>query len=391
MIGASLLWVGWFGFNAGSNLEANGTDGARLHQHLRRDGGRGAVLAVRRVGAPRASRRCSASRRARSPASCDHAGGRLRRPDGRDRPRPRRRRRLLRVRARRVKNALGYDDSLDVFGVHCVGGILGALATGILVNPGARRRRHRRLRHASRASWRSATYAIGDAGHGPGQGRAADPRLVRRRLRDPLQDRRPDRSACASRRKRSAKASTSPTTASAPTTTEAGETPSSRSRSERRGRRTRPKAEPGGGCRGLTSRSRSRARPGRAIDSFARASTSHQAQPPPAPLGASPRVLRHALRAWVGGRSSALLRRRRLLLQALGNGRVDGVENHLHFVQHLVVPEAQHAIACVLERRGAPLVAPALVVEAVLRAIDLEREARSPLGWSKRAFAQRTR
>ena len=34
-----------------------------------------------------------------------------------------------------VKNALGYDDSLDVFGVHCVGGIVGALATGILVNP----------------------------------------------------------------------------------------------------------------------------------------------------------------------------------------------------------------------------------------------------------------
>ena len=41
-----------------------------------------------------------------------------------------------------MKNALGYDDSLDVFGVHCVGGILGALATGILVNPCARRRRH---------------------------------------------------------------------------------------------------------------------------------------------------------------------------------------------------------------------------------------------------------
>jgi ammonium transporter, Amt family len=34
-----------------------------------------------------------------------------------------------------VKNALGYDDSLDVFGVHCIGGILGALATGILVSP----------------------------------------------------------------------------------------------------------------------------------------------------------------------------------------------------------------------------------------------------------------
>ena len=33
-----------------------------------------------------------------------------------------------------VKNAIGYDDSLDVFGIHCVGGIIGALGTGILVN-----------------------------------------------------------------------------------------------------------------------------------------------------------------------------------------------------------------------------------------------------------------
>ena len=35
-----------------------------------------------------------------------------------------------------VKQKLGYDDSLDVFGVHCIGGILGAIATGILVNQG---------------------------------------------------------------------------------------------------------------------------------------------------------------------------------------------------------------------------------------------------------------
>jgi Amt family ammonium transporter len=34
-----------------------------------------------------------------------------------------------------VKNALGYDDALDVFGVHCIGGILGALGTGILAAP----------------------------------------------------------------------------------------------------------------------------------------------------------------------------------------------------------------------------------------------------------------
>jgi Amt family ammonium transporter len=34
-----------------------------------------------------------------------------------------------------VKNALKYDDAFDVFGVHCIGGIVGAIATGILVNP----------------------------------------------------------------------------------------------------------------------------------------------------------------------------------------------------------------------------------------------------------------
>jgi Amt family ammonium transporter len=34
-----------------------------------------------------------------------------------------------------VKHMFGYDDTLDVFGVHCVGGIIGAIGTGILVNP----------------------------------------------------------------------------------------------------------------------------------------------------------------------------------------------------------------------------------------------------------------
>ena len=34
-----------------------------------------------------------------------------------------------------VKNRVGYDDSLDVFGVHCIGGITGAIMTGILVAP----------------------------------------------------------------------------------------------------------------------------------------------------------------------------------------------------------------------------------------------------------------
>jgi Amt family ammonium transporter len=35
----------------------------------------------------------------------------------------------------KLKSALGYDDSLDVFGVHCVGGILGALLTGVFNSP----------------------------------------------------------------------------------------------------------------------------------------------------------------------------------------------------------------------------------------------------------------
>ncbi len=33
-----------------------------------------------------------------------------------------------------MKNAFGYDDTLDVFGIHCVGGIIGALGTGIVVH-----------------------------------------------------------------------------------------------------------------------------------------------------------------------------------------------------------------------------------------------------------------
>ena len=134
MIGASLLWVGWFGFNAGSNLEANGTTALAFVNTMRRHCRRGAVLAVRRMGG---QGQALAARpdlgRGRGPRR-RHAGFGLRRPDGLDRARPDGLADLLVLR-RHVKSKFGYDDALDVFGVHCIGGITGALMTGILVHP----------------------------------------------------------------------------------------------------------------------------------------------------------------------------------------------------------------------------------------------------------------
>ena len=57
-----------------------------------------------------------------------------------------------------LKNAIGYDDSLDVFGVHCIGGIIGALGTGILVNPA--------LGGAGIVDYSTADFAAGYAGTG---------------------------------------------------------------------------------------------------------------------------------------------------------------------------------------------------------------------------------
>ena len=118
MIGASLLWVGWFGFNAGSNLEANG--GAALAMTNSFVATAAAALSWMFAewivkGNPSRARR--AVGRGRGPRR-GHAGGRLRRSDGRDRARPRGRRGLpvllhrgeerarLRRRARRVRRPL---------------------------------------------------------------------------------------------------------------------------------------------------------------------------------------------------------------------------------------------------------------------------------------------
>jgi ammonium transporter, Amt family len=134
MIGGALLWVGWFGFNAGSNLEASG--GAVLAMMNTFVATAAAALAWMFVewaakGKPSllgAVTGAIAGLVAVTPAS-GYAG-----PMGAI---------VLGLIAGAVcfffcsaiKNAAGYDDSLDVFGVHCIGGIIGALLTGILVNP----------------------------------------------------------------------------------------------------------------------------------------------------------------------------------------------------------------------------------------------------------------
>jgi Amt family ammonium transporter len=134
MVGASLLWVGWFGFNAGSNLEANGGAAvAMINSFVATAGAALAWMFVEWMVKGKPSMLgiisgCVAGLVAVTPAS-GFSG-----PMGAI---------VLGLvagvicffAATSLKNALGYDDSLDVFGVHCIGGIIGALGTGILVNP----------------------------------------------------------------------------------------------------------------------------------------------------------------------------------------------------------------------------------------------------------------
>ena len=134
MIGASLLWVGWFGFNAGSNLEANGvaalafvntmiaTAAATVSWTLGEWMGKGKPSMLG------AASGAVAGLVAITPA-CGFVGpmGAL----------------VIGLIAGVVclwgvnglKRMLGADDSLDVFGVHGVGGIVGALLTGVFAAP----------------------------------------------------------------------------------------------------------------------------------------------------------------------------------------------------------------------------------------------------------------
>jgi ammonium transporter, Amt family len=134
MVGAALLWVGWFGFNAGSNLEANGiTALAFLNTFIATAAATVAWCLVEQLRHGRPSllgavTGAVAGLVAITPA-CGFAApggalvlGLIVSP-------------ICYVFVSTVKKSFAYDDSLDVFGVHCVGGIVGAIATGIVANP----------------------------------------------------------------------------------------------------------------------------------------------------------------------------------------------------------------------------------------------------------------
>ena len=134
MIGASLLWVGWFGFNAGSALESNAFAALAFVNTFVATAAAGAAWAMieqvthKKPSLLGAASGVVAGLVAITPAAgFAHPGTAI----------------ILGAVASvvcyffvtTVKNKIGYDDSLDVFGIHAVGGIVGAIATGVVADP----------------------------------------------------------------------------------------------------------------------------------------------------------------------------------------------------------------------------------------------------------------
>ena len=130
VVGAALLWVGWFGFNAGSAVAANGTAGmAMLVTQVATAAAALSWMGFEWAahGKPSALGIASgaiAGLVAITPASgtAGPAGALLIGVSAGV---------LCFLAATRLKRLLGYDDSLDVFGVHAIGGIVGAILTGV--------------------------------------------------------------------------------------------------------------------------------------------------------------------------------------------------------------------------------------------------------------------
>ena len=134
MVGAALLWVGWFGFNAGSNLEANGVAALAFVNTLVATAMAtlawiaGEALSKGKASMLGAASGAVAGLVAITPA-CGFVG-----PMGAI---------VIGLVAgllclwgvNGLKRMLGADDTLDVFGVHGVGGIVGALLTGVFAAP----------------------------------------------------------------------------------------------------------------------------------------------------------------------------------------------------------------------------------------------------------------
>ncbi|MQW90166.1 ammonium transporter [Sinorhizobium saheli] len=155
MVGASLLWVGWFGFNAGSNLEANAYAAlAMINTFLATAAAIVSWAVVETLVRGKASMLGAASGAVAGLVAVTPAAG-FAGPMGAI---------VLGLAVSPVcyffvdvvKNKFHYDDSLDVFGIHGVGGILGAIATGILVNPA--------LGGAGIVDYSTADFAAGYAG-----------------------------------------------------------------------------------------------------------------------------------------------------------------------------------------------------------------------------------
>ncbi|TNJ32761.1 ammonium transporter [Arenimonas terrae] len=134
VIGASLLWVGWFGFNAGSAVAANGTAGmAMLVTQVATAAAALTWMFAEWVIHKKASVLGIVSGAVAGLVAITPASGTAG-PIG-----------ALAIGASAglvcfvfstsIKRSLGYDDSLDVFGVHAIGGIVGAILTGVFAAP----------------------------------------------------------------------------------------------------------------------------------------------------------------------------------------------------------------------------------------------------------------